>query len=211
MGRLIYRWSGSRYSSRVASFICSFVSAFIGMGYWHRRKPHKHTMDVTIVALVRAVDLLVHDLWRARRSLESKRALERGAVKWADTLVFVISCYVIMKSWFYYPERLPRYYQIWISRVASMDSRLLQALRYLQQGRLSYSTASQPLSGCLEDMAVDCGLSRDDGNLSKRRKIPCTLVHQGRLSSCEMHAFYRFRLGFLSAMFVRILSGLEMA
>lgn len=52
----------------------------------------------------------------------------------AEGLVFVVCCAQIMWSWFYHPERLPPTYVKWITNLATMDERLLVALRCIHSG-----------------------------------------------------------------------------
>lgn len=63
-------------------------------------------MDLTLAALVRGIDVIVQSLWRGR---EPATLLERVVKKEADTIVFAVSCTIIMFAWFYTPERLPKY------------------------------------------------------------------------------------------------------
>lgn len=53
----------------------------------------------------------------------------------AEGITFVLSCSVIMWSWFYAPERLPPTYVKWITNLASMDERLLLALRSMRTAK----------------------------------------------------------------------------
>ena len=185
-------------ADRIASFVAAFGSAFAGMTYWHAQQPLKRTLDLTLVAFVRAIDMLVQDIWR---SVQFKH--KRGCMRFADTMVFALSCTVIMRAWFYYPERLPHSYRKWITRVADMDHRLLEALRGLKHKEVVYGEEG-PHSACLETYAVDCGLSKSEGNLAKTHKISCDVVHGGHFISCETHAIYRWRKGFVSALMVYV-------
>ena len=104
-----------------------------------------------------------------------------------------------MWSWFYSPERLPRAYNHWISAAASIDQRLIQALRLARQGEFIYGedTGQAPL---LEGLCEDLGLPKVWGDPTKTIPIPCTMVHLGRTSSCEVHAATRFYSGWKFAM-----------
>lgn len=73
--------------------------------------------------------------------------------------------------------------------MASMDERLLFALRYLRNGELVYGVQGKH-SGCLEDYARDLGYNEKYGNLMECNPIPCDLVHEGYSQSCEAHALY---------------------
>lgn len=52
-----------------------------------------------------------------------------------EGITFVLCCAVIMWSWFYAPERLPPTYVKWITNLATMDRRLLLALRCIRSGK----------------------------------------------------------------------------
>lgn len=58
--------------------------------------------------------------------------LRAGAANQAEGITFVLCCAVIMWSWFYAPERLPPTYVKWITNLATMDERLLLALRSIR-------------------------------------------------------------------------------
>lgn len=67
----------------------------------------------------------------------ARRAIARGELpRWShlETVSFVLSCWVIMYSWFYHPRALPAAYNRWITTMADMDGRLLHALRLLKSG-----------------------------------------------------------------------------
>ena len=94
-------WSGESIT-----FVSSFTSSFLGMTFWRESQPSKRTVDLTLAALVRAIDVLVQNLWRTRKTRP------RGEMWWrkqVDTIVFATSCTIIMFAWFYAPERLPKY------------------------------------------------------------------------------------------------------
>jgi hypothetical protein len=63
-------------------------------------------VDLTLAALVRAIDVIVQNFWRNRPPTTHAEGLLK---KEADTIVFAVSCTIIMFAWFYNPERLPKY------------------------------------------------------------------------------------------------------
>lgn len=109
----------------------------------------------------------------------------------ADPLVFVTSCAFIMWSWFYYPDRLPRGYQKWIMSAASVDNRLIEALRRFHHGHILYGKETGQ-AGLLGDMCDDYQLPRHWGNPVETIPLPCDIVHMGCGPSCEYHALSRF-------------------
>lgn len=117
-----------------------------------------------------------------------------------DPVVFVTSCAFIMWSWFYSPERLPRGYDKWITSAASVDQRLIEALRRCRTRELLYSkeTGQAPLLG---SMCEDYKLPYVWGDPAKSIPFPCELVHMGCGPSCEYHALSRFARSWKWSMF----------
>lgn len=87
------------------------------------------------------------------------QSMGRFGKEQAEGLTFVVACAIIMYNWFYHPERLPPTYVKWISNLASMDHRLLEALRcirnskphHLQYGDRKSEPAAIDLLGSLAD------------------------------------------------------------
>jgi hypothetical protein len=102
---VLTRAARGRISRQTTTLIASFASSFAGMTYWHASHPRKRTVDLTLAAFVRAIDVIVQNAWRTRAP---KSRVERTLQKEADTIVFAASCTIIMFAWFYTPERLPK-------------------------------------------------------------------------------------------------------
>lgn len=102
---IIERVSKRKISPITTTLLASFGSSLAGMMYWHRSRPRKRTVDLTLAALVRAIDVIVQNFWRNRPPTTSAEGLLK---KEADTIVFAASCTIIMFAWFYNPERLPK-------------------------------------------------------------------------------------------------------
>ena len=96
-----------------------------------------------------------------------------------------------MWSWFYSPSRLPRSYNKWITSAASVDLRLIEALRRCRSQELRYGqdTGQAPLLG---SMCADYELPVSWGDPATAVPFPCELVHMGCGPSCEYHALSRF-------------------
>ena len=170
---------------------------------YHPRYAGK-TIDFTLFAIVRALDVLVVAFWLGTRSQawHPEHRLPRlasVAKHLADPLIFATSAALIMWSWFYAPHRLPKAYNQWISRAAEIDNRIIEALRRAHQGDLIYGreTGQAPLLGPL---CKDLGLPEEWGDPTKTIPIPCELVHMAQTPSCEKHALIRFWKGFRFAM-----------
>ncbi|OAA52416.1 integral membrane protein [Beauveria brongniartii RCEF 3172] len=174
------------------------------------------TIDLTLFAATRAADVIVGELWaqrRSRRQLANKwtkvspqlpvlsyfpphsnsttTQAEAFTQYMADPLVFVSSCALIMWSWFYYPDNLPRGYQKWITSAAQVDTRLIEALRRFHFGALVYGRETGQ-AGLVGDMCDDYGLPRHWGDPVTQIPLPCEIVHMGCGPSCEYHALSRF-------------------
>jgi hypothetical protein len=103
------------------------------------------------------------------RALHSLLAFGRDQ---AEGLTFVVACAVIMYNWFYHPERLPPSYVKWISNLASMDHRLLEALRCLRMDKpheMGYGNKNTPPAGIdlLGSLAESMGHPYEWGDISR--------------------------------------------
>ncbi|KAK6200801.1 hypothetical protein LQW54_009534 [Pestalotiopsis sp. IQ-011] len=155
------------------------------------------TLDLTLFALTRALDVIVGGLWDRRHRTRSRplAQLDAAISKLTDPSIFAVSCGFIMWSWFYYPSRLPRAYSQWISTAAAVDARLIEALRRCRRGEIRYGedTGQAPL---LEGMARDYGWPVEWGDPAKTMPYPCDMVHMGCGPSCEYHFASRFARSF---------------
>ncbi|KAI1179564.1 integral membrane protein [Nemania sp. FL0916] len=162
------------------------------------------TLDLTLFAATRAVDVVVGELWYQRR--QQRVAADRWAwldsfiSRMADPSMFAASGALIMWAWFYAPSALPRSYNKWISSAAAVDSRLIEALRRCRKSELRYGeeTAQAPL---LQSMCEDYKWPLKWGDPSITIPFPCEMVHMGCGPSCEYHALSRFVRSFKWAMF----------
>lgn len=162
------------------------------------------TIDFTLFALCRALDVVVITAWTRSRSMswhpEHKVPRLAKLVQYAaDPTIFAFSAAVIMWSWFYSPERLPRAYNHWISAAASIDPRLIQALRLARQGIYLYGEETGQ-AHLLGGLCRELGLPPRWGDPVKTIPIPCTLVHMNTSASCEVHGLSRFWRGWRFAM-----------
>ncbi|WEW57160.1 hypothetical protein PRK78_002622 [Emydomyces testavorans] len=145
--------------------------------------------------MVRAVDVLACVAWsrwkQLRKSRKSFTISESVLPQLLDIGIFAASAATVMWAWVYLPERLPFSYGRWISEVAQIDPRLIEALRSARRGDWTYGEpkGSQLV---LEPMCEDYGLPRVWGDPSQTIPIPCELVHMGCGPNCEVHAIWRF-------------------
>ncbi|RFN46393.1 hypothetical protein FIE12Z_9347 [Fusarium flagelliforme] len=153
------------------------------------------TMDLTLFAVTRALDVVVGDIWarhKARRLARNKwTKAERFVSKFVDPLVFAASSGLVMWAWFYHPKRLPRSYNKWITSAASVDLRLIEALRRCHSGEFQYGKETGQ-AHLLQGMCVDYEWPLAWGDPAVVVPIPCQMVHMSSGPSCEYHAISRF-------------------
>jgi hypothetical protein len=163
------------------------------------------TLDLTLFAATRALDVLIGEAWSRRRTVRSpcpsrtSKALDRLTSSLADPLIFAASSSLIMWNWFYNPAALPRAYNKWIASAASVDRRLVVALQRVRDGIMRYGqdTGHAPL---LQEMCDEYGWPLWWGDPAVSVPFPCEMVHMGSGPSCELHALSRFRRAWLWSM-----------
>ncbi|KAI1139675.1 hypothetical protein F5Y05DRAFT_411861 [Hypoxylon sp. FL0543] len=157
------------------------------------------TLDLTLFATTRALDVIVGELWSRRRQRRVAAGqwtqLETLLSRLTDTAIFATSSALVMWAWFYSPCKLPKSYTKWISSAAAVDSRLIEALRRCRKGELRYGedTGQAPL---LQSMCADYKWPLEWGDPVKAIPFPCEIVHMGCGPSCECHALSRFYRSF---------------
>lgn len=99
---------------RVATFLASASAAAVAIRQLNGRSvesPAGRTLDLTLFAVVRALDVVIGEIWTRRKAhqIHSKTftRLDRIIEDNASAAIFATSAAVIMFSWFYEPERLP--------------------------------------------------------------------------------------------------------
>ncbi|KAI0161339.1 integral membrane protein [Xylariaceae sp. FL1272] len=153
------------------------------------------TLDLTLFAATRAVDVVVGELWsqRRQRRLAANKwtQLDSFISQFADPSLFATSCAFIMWAWFYTPSALPQSYTKWINSAAAVDTRLIEALRRCRKAELVYGkeTGQAPL---LQSMCTDYKWPLQWGDPFTAIPFPCEMVHMGCGPSCEYHALSRF-------------------
>ncbi|KAI0602229.1 integral membrane protein [Biscogniauxia sp. FL1348] len=157
------------------------------------------TLDLTLFATTRALDVIVGELWARRRQRRLAAGqwtrIESSISKLTDPSIFSISCAFVMWAWFYSPSSLPRAYTKWISSAAAVDSRLIEALRRCREGTLVYGKDT-PEGRILQSMCSDYKWPLEWGDPATTIPFRCEIVHMGSSSSCEYHAISRFLRSF---------------
>ena len=167
---------------------------------WKRppKEPRKlagSSMDLTLFAVSRATETLIHDLWvrrrKSRQLLGKWTAFERMISRYADSWLFATSAGTVMWAWFYLPHRLPQAYNAWIKSAAEVDDRLVEVLRRARCGQFVYGKDTGQ-AAVLKSMCKDYGWPLIWGDPSKTVPLPCEMVHMGSGPSCHWHAIVRF-------------------
>jgi hypothetical protein len=164
-----------------------------GAGYAGR------TLDLTVLASVRAFETLVHRTWRSQ-SGHLPATLAGAISSAADPALFIASTAVIMWNWFYHPARLPPSYNRWISSAAAVDPGLIECLRAARAGTFLYGHRTGPANNILLPMCAEHGWPAEWGDPEFVRGIPCEVVHSGAGPSCHVHAAWRFMRAFRFSM-----------
>ena len=161
------------------------------------------TIDLTVLAVARAVDTIIINVWRQMRPATSSRRptskITHTISKYADTLVFVLGSGTIMWAWFYLPDKLPHAYNKWIGQAAQVDPRLLVLLQEARAGKMIYGKDTG-LAPILQDMCKEYKWPLVWGDPAQTVPIPCELVHMGTGPNCHWHAAVRFGRAFNFAM-----------
>ena len=161
------------------------------------------TLDLTLFAVTRAVDIIVGELWSRhslrRHGTNSWSRVESCISHMTDAGVFTVSAGAVMWAWIYLPTRLPQAYKRWIGDAAQVDPRLVETLRRVRWGQFVYGqdTGQAPL---LQSMCRDYGWPLTWGDPAKTIPIPCEIVHMGVGPNCEKHAMVRFGRAFRFAL-----------
>ncbi len=149
-------------------------------------------IEYTLTALARSFDILI-----SRHVISSNVFVRNHSqiISNISTVVFILSAWEIIWSWFYYPQTLPKSYVKWITRMSEIDTDLLKFLRYLKDGKVKYY---QEVGYGLEDeLTPYChriGIDPEYGDV-RNGFLECDpLVHKGMF--CWQNALFRSFNGF---------------
>lgn len=187
----ILNLSLAQFTSRargISIFTSSVISAMINFPTFQHKLIKKHrfySLDLSLYVVVRALDTLISSIFE--KYSVSTTTFDIGS--------FILCSFLIMYSWFYYPERLPPAFKNWITKLADMDYELIEALRMLHHSQLFYGKSS-PNDKVLAPLCERVGLDLELGNPAKTHPIPCDIVHSNFTHNCEVHALIRFLRGF---------------
>jgi hypothetical protein len=161
------------------------------------------TMDLTLFAVTRALDVLIGEAWSLRKThrlaLNKWTKFDTVVGYLTDPTLFAASSALIMWSWIYLPERLPRAYNKWIASAAAVDPRLITALQHCRWGSLQYGRETGE-AHILQPMCADYNWPLSWGDPVQSIPFPCEVVHMGTGANCEFHGLSRFLKGFAMGM-----------
>ncbi|KAJ3474075.1 hypothetical protein NLG97_g10003 [Lecanicillium saksenae] len=213
---------------RLARWLSSFLSAWAGLWLFqtgqgllcleklgadssdsssHQRLQFAgNTIDVTLLTVSRALDVLVGEIWarhQTSRKARGKWTKAESLISYmADPAIFAVSCGLIMWSWFFYPERLPPQYNKWITSASQGDSRIIHMLRRLHDGSIVYGEQAHSSDAALAaEVCKDYRLPEDYGNPAKTWPFPCVMFHAGHGTTCEERAIRRFVKSWKNSMY----------
>lgn len=166
------------------------------------------TLDLTLFAATRALDVIIGELWSRRRThlpptslarARPIRTLDRLLSHLTDPIIFALTSGIVMWNWFYSPQSLPRAYNKWIASAAAVDERLVIALQRCRSQDIRYGedTGQAPL---LQSLCEDYRFPLAWGDPAISVPFPCEMVHVGAGPVCEVYALIRFRRAWLWSM-----------
>ena len=85
-----------------------FWSALISVLSIRRMFPDMKTLDLTFFVLVRAFDVFAHRIYASPKVREK---VPKWSLEYGNIFIFMLASTEIIFSWFYEPERLPRFVQ----------------------------------------------------------------------------------------------------
>jgi hypothetical protein len=96
----------NKKKERISQKKAIFWSAFMSILTIRRLFPNIKTLDLTFFVLVRALDVFAHRIYVSPKVREK---VPEWTLEYGNILIFMLASTEIIFSWFYEPERLPRY------------------------------------------------------------------------------------------------------
>ncbi|RKP00182.1 hypothetical protein CXG81DRAFT_19841 [Caulochytrium protostelioides] len=183
-------WKGVVTKPQIPKFVAGVIAG--ACAYRSLRRPRP---DFALFMGVRALDSLI----QFQQPLVSSMFawVPRPIYDHADTVVFVLSSWEIMRSWFYCPDALPKSYANWITSMADIEPPILEALKLSKEGLVSY-TKPMPDNQLAVSAMDTLKLPLSWGN-ADFGQFPCWITH-GDLISCPRHWWQIFWSAFQRAL-----------
>jgi hypothetical protein len=160
--------------------------------------PQAQRIEYTLTAVARSFDILITKYVSQNGRFISNQSQFLSNV---STIVFILSAWEIIWSWFYYPQSLPKSYVKWITRMSEIDTDLLKFLRYMKEGKIRYN--DEVGYGLEAGLAPYCERQGVDPDFADVRNgfVECNpVVHNGL--RCYQHSFQRSFSGFKKSVLI---------
>jgi hypothetical protein len=178
---------------RLPDLVACFLAAMINFPSFqsHIIKYNRFfSLDMTLILFTRALDTVVSSYFGG------KVAPLGFLLHYGDGLLFVVSSFLIMHNWFFYPDKLPPAYQRWITSAADVDQEIMHGFRSLKDGTLKYGDPNCPNADAFKPLCTKYGKDPELASLVKHQPFSCEILHVFTTKSCELHALWRFQKGF---------------
>lgn len=181
------------------SLCAAFSSAALNFPSFQTEKIKQdryYTLDWTLILITRAMDTIITSGF-SKLAKPNSRVLKQ-LDQFGDVLMFMVSCFIIMETWFYEPEKLPPDYKNWIDKASGTDPEIVEGLNYLKNNQLNYKVEDDGgIHGDhFEEYCIKHHRHPSFGNPTKVNKLPCEIFHQFKTESCIKHTMIRFWLQF---------------
>ncbi|KAI7866189.1 hypothetical protein BDF14DRAFT_1817048 [Spinellus fusiger] len=158
--------------------------------------PTTKTLDLTLLAFSRALDVFAH---KASGSPLIREWVPQWIIHRFSALAFTAVTTQAVWTWMYEPSRLPKSYSQWIAGVSGVDDRVLQVLRDVRTGTYVYG-APDTLNAAdgIKKYCSELGIPQERADPLYGR-FPCSAVHNGHRHGCEVGALDKFAYVFHKA------------
>jgi hypothetical protein len=154
-----------------------------------------HALTASAGTHLDPTELSLHAFVRAIHAMARQTPLT-NSIPHLDSAIFIAACTLIMYCWFFHPTALTKEYRRWITKMAQMDSDLLEFLRQLKDGRIRYGVHTHALDEYCDRHGVD----RKFGDLG-HGFVSCGVVHpQAGVAGCPGNSALRTLRGMQRAL-----------
>lgn len=106
-GQKFIRYLLNKTNVQVSEKKAIFWSALVSIWAIRRAFPNIKTLDLTFFVFVRAFDVFAHRIYA---SSKVRQKVPEWTLEYGNIAIFMLASTEIIFSWFYEPERLPRFY-----------------------------------------------------------------------------------------------------
>lgn len=190
----IKRKVNNRYYATLLSSFVGALLAFPSFQKYAKDRNRNISLDLSLTLGIRATDTILSGMlpYVFKKKAESIQSI-------GDAFFFTLYSYLIMRSWFYFPARLPAEYRKWITTASSTEEILVRCCRAFRLGEMSYGNYG-PLAEELAEFCRKHDQNPEKGDTVMNDPVSCELLHTFKCNSCEKHAMWRFKKGFIFAL-----------